>query len=628
MKPLPKPAVSSTPSIAQNIFSPPDQLPTLSPNPVSVSPQQAPREILRQLPESSPAPANSTTAHLLVDTLADYGVSHIFGVPGGAIEDLNTALYESRRITPIVAKHEEGAAFMADGFARVSGRLGVCCSTAGPGASNLITGIATAHADNIPVLALTGQVATSVFGKGAIQESGAEGVNMTGVFRNFTKYSGMVISEQRALYMIQKAVRLATSGPSGAVHLNLPTDIMKRRVCAENTKLRSSELRLFDRNGVKRAAAALAKARRPVLLAGWGVVLSRGARELFELAELLGIPVATSPKAKGVFPESHPLSLGVLGFAGSGVAKEYITENDIDVLVGVGTSFNEMMTGGWDERLSPTDHLIHIDVDAEEIGKNYDTSIGLCGDARTVLKEICFALERLEPCQKPGLHSRSAAEKEIAGLRIKHVMNGHRQPAREGFYHPMDLVLDLQKSCSLDTIWFADIGNIMAWAIRHMIIDRAYSFFVPLGFGSMGYAVAAPVGAQLAFPDRPMVTLVGDGGFLMNGFEVATAVNYGIPVVWVVFNNGMLGMVHHGRKLFSTPVPEGIPSSFQRVDFAKIAEGLGARGIRVDGRTPVSRELMEDIFASGRPTVLDVQIDEMVVPPIHSRISTVDKHFR
>jgi acetolactate synthase-1/2/3 large subunit len=564
----------------------------------------------------------------MIELLGHEGVKYIFGVPGGAIEDLNVALYRNKQgILPIVSKHEEGAAFMADGYARVSGNLGVCCATAGPGASNLITGLASSNADQIPVLALTGQVATSVFGKGAIQESGSEGVNITNIFRNFTKYSGMLITEDRAQYMLQKAVRLAKTGPSGATHLNLPTDIMKKDVNLQKLCTFKTDARLFDEESVKKAAQHLIAAKNPVIIAGWGVVLSRAAYELLELAQLLQIPVATSPKAKGVFPESHPLSLGVLGFAGNPMAKEFIIDSGkVDVLVAVGTSFSEMMTGGWDDRLLPKDHLIHIDIDPEKIGKNYCTSVALVGDARMNLKELSKAAVDERSSKNAHIHINSV-HKSLAELRAQHAVPEHDLTTQGNLYHPQKLVLDVQKSFAGNTIYFADIGTSMAWAIRHMTIDTPYSFFVSLGFGSMGYAVAAPVGAKVAMPDRPVVALVGDGSFLMNGFEVATAVNYNIPVVWVIFNNAMLGMVHHGRRLFKTPIPDGISPIFKRVDYAKVAEGLGARGIRIDKETEITPELAQSIIDSGQPTVLDVWVDHDVVPPIHSRIATVDKHF-
>ncbi len=474
-------------------------------------------------------------AELIIRTLSRMGIKYIFGIPGGAIEDLNTAIFNEKDMIAIVTKHEEGAAFMADGFARVSGELGVCCATSGPGASNLITGLASAYADSIPVLALTGQVATSVFGKGALQESGAEGVNMVSIFKTFTKYSGMLINEKRAQYMLHKAIRSALFGPTGPVHLNLPINMMKKEVKEEVGHSLKAAIRMFDSVGVRDAAKKLVMAKHPVIIAGWGVTLSRGAYELLELAQLLQVPVATSPKGKGVFPENHPLSLGVLGFAGNPAAKEYIIEEDVDVMLAVGTSFNEMMTIGWDQKLAPKGCLIHIDINHESIGKNYLAAIGLEGDARATLKELC----------KEVLEERSIRGKKVCSLaghvqqlKTKEQKNNNPPEVKDASrYHPIDLVQDLQKSCPEDTIFFADMGGVMAWATRYMTFEIPYCFYMSMGFGSMGYAVAAPVGAKLARPERAVVAMVGDGSFQMNGFEVATAVNYNLPVVWVVFNN-------------------------------------------------------------------------------------------
>jgi acetolactate synthase-1/2/3 large subunit len=567
-------------------------------------------------------------AELIIDLLENLGVKYIFGIPGGALEDINTALYNSKKIKPIVTKHEQGAAFMADGYARLSGILGVCCTTAGPGATNLVTGIASSYLDSIPVLALTGQVATTVFGKGAIQESGSESINLTGIFDNITKYSGMIFSEKRAQYMTQKAIKRALSRPTGPVHLNLPSDVMKREVILDMPYSPMPESRLIDRAGIEEAAVLLRDAKRPVIIAGWGVVLSKAAEQLKALAELLDIPVTTSPKAKGIFPESHPLSLGVLGFAGSPVSKEYLLEGDVDVVLGVGTSFNEMMTSGWDKRINPTEHLIQIDVDPEKIGRNYFTSHALVGDASKALKTLIGALTNGGKASIKNSKIGTGRRDEVAVIKQRHSNVYARSNNNNGHYSPRNLVLDIQKHFPDDTIYFADIGNSMAWAIHLMKIDNPYSFFVPLGFGSMGYSVAACIGAKLAVADRPVVTICGDGGFLMTGNEVATAVNYNIPVVWIVFNNGMLGMVHHGRKLFKTPVPEGIPSVFaNRVDFVKLAEGYGAQGIRIDTPDGLTKELVDQVIASGKPTVIDVIVDEKEVPPIHSRIATVDKFF-
>lgn len=560
-------------------------------------------------------------AELVVFALGNMDVKYIFGIPGGAIEDLNTAIFCDEDIESIVTKHEEGAAFMADGYARVSGEIGVCCATSGPGASNLITGLASAYADSIPVLALTGQVATSVFGKGALQEAGAEGVNIVSIFRTFTKYSGMLIDERRVQYMLQKAIRTALSGPTGPVHLNLPINMMKRQVEYESVCSLRNNTRMFNTQRVREAAVKLVRAKHPVIVAGWGVSLSRGAYELRELAQLLQIPVATSPKGKGVFPENHPLSLGVLGFAGNPAAAEYVVGEDVDVMLAVGTSFNEMMSSGWSEELAPKDCLIHIDVNHEAIGRNYCAAIGLEGDARMTIKELSKAVIEERSCQ--GMRT-SSFEKRVAELKQQEECKAQQDIHDSTLYHPRKLVEELQASCPDETIFFADMGCVMAWATRYMKFSVPYCFYQSMGFGSMGYAVAAPVGAKLAKPERPVVAMVGDGSFQMNGFEVATAVNYDLPVVWVVFNNAMLGMVYHGRRLFTKPIPDGLTPHFKRVDFVKIAEGLGARGIKVETPGAITKEFMNDVFEANVPTVIDVHIDEEAVPPIHARIKTVD----
>ncbi|MBI5212230.1 MAG: thiamine pyrophosphate-binding protein, partial [Nitrospirae bacterium] len=302
-----------------------------------------------------------TAAELIIKCLEDHGVEYIFGIPGGALEPLNNALYKSK-IKVIVTKHEEGAAFMADGYARLSGKIGVCFGTTGPGATNLTTGIASSYADSIPLLVLTGQVATSVFGKGAMQEFINESLGIVNMFRRITKYSDMIINEKRTQEMVSKAVKMALTGRTGPVHLNLPTDIMKREVSDKGGRITIGQAAVFDREGVKKAARLILSAKRPVMIAGWGTVLSKADKELLELAEMMDIPVATSPKAKSVFNELHPLSLGVLGFAGSPIAKEYIIEKDVDVMLAIGTSFNEWPTSGWYKRLPPIKAMIQIDI--------------------------------------------------------------------------------------------------------------------------------------------------------------------------------------------------------------------------------------------------------------------------
>jgi acetolactate synthase-1/2/3 large subunit len=333
----------------------------------------------------------------------------------------------------------------------------------------------------------------------------------------------------------------------------------------------------------------------------------------------MDIPVTTSPKAKGIMSESHPLSLGVLGFAGSPIAREYVINNSVDVMLAIGTSFNEFVTSGWDRRLTHMRLLIQIDIDFDEIGKNYYVDVAIGGDARTALRELIYELSR----RNRRKNARDNRRKEVQI--IKDSVTETDGNLDQMPYNPQKLIMDMAEAMPDETIYFADNGNCMAWAIRHLNINMPYSFYVGLGFASMGFAAAAAVGGKLAAGDRPVIALVGDGSFLMNGVEVATAVNYNIPVIWVIMNNSMLGTVYHGRKLAN--LPEGINSTFKQVDFVKLAEGYGARGIRITKPGEINREMMAEIIAAGVPTVLDVIIDPEVVPPIHSRIASLEKLY-
>ncbi|MFA7009533.1 MAG: thiamine pyrophosphate-binding protein, partial [Elusimicrobiales bacterium] len=314
----------------------------------------------------------TTAAKLLVEYLKQEGVEYVFGIPGAPLMPFYEALYETGWIKPILAKHEEGAAFMADGYARVSGKLGVCCATTGPGATNLITGVACAYADSIPMLVLTAQVATTAFGKGAVQESTYHGVDIVDMFKAVSKSSIMLPSPEKMGDVLRASLRMALSGRKGPVHINLPADFMKKAISAsmvtpEQYRVTAHQ---FDRNAIKEASNQLMHARRPVILAGNGVNLSGGQEELRRLSERLNIPVATSPKAKGAFPENHIYSMGVFGFGASLQAEKYLLSGEVDVLLAVGTSLGESVTCGWDSKLTPSKALIQIDIDPGEIGKN------------------------------------------------------------------------------------------------------------------------------------------------------------------------------------------------------------------------------------------------------------------
>ncbi len=562
-------------------------------------------------------------ADLLIKYLEQEGVEYVFEVPGAALKHINDALFDSKKITPILTKHEEGAAFMACGYARVSGKLGVCMGTAGPGSTNMMTGVASAYGDSTPVLVLTGQVSTSTFGKGAMQESTNDGVDTVAMYKPLTKYGAMVYKGPMLPEMIRRALRYALSGKQGPVHLNLPRDVMEEEIEIDLRRVETYRgwPQPFDRESIKKASTYLLKAERPAMLLGNGTLSSNATEEAKTIAEMLNIPVITTPKAKSAFPSDHALSLGPFGFGSSLLAEKYLTEG-IDVLLTVGTRFAEWATQAWDKRLLPTKALLQVDINPYEIGKNYPVTVGLVGDAKAILTEIYYEIKRqvknlpdFKPSQSMVEFAKFKQESQIYLDEEK--MYSDYNPIK-----PQRLMKDLRDSLPRETIIFADGGNSVTWTTHYFPVYLPNTFIIGNGFSSVGYSTAAVVGAKFAVPDRPVIAIVGDGAFLMNGMELATAVNYDLPVVWVILNDARLGMVYHGQKMSKGRL---VASTFKRVDFVKIAEGLGAQGMRIEKPGEINKAMMDEIIASGKPTVLDVIIDAEEPPPLKSRMASLAK---
>ena len=557
---------------------------------------------------------------LLLRYLEQEGVEYIFGIPGGPIMPLYEALYERGRIKPILTKHEGGAAFMADGYARVSGKIGVCCTTAGPGATNALTGVAVACADHIPVLLLTAQVATQHFGKGAFQESSPEGADAVSLYRPVTKWSTMLPHPDSMGAVVRKALRLLTSGRPGPVHINLPCNFMTQPVPAEllpSAQYRFSA-RTFDRAAVKEASAALSAARRPVILAGHGVNLARAWGPLRELAERFQIPVATTFKAKGALPEDHPLSLGLFSHSGSPGVRDYVADPETDVLLVIGTSLGEASSCGWDERLSRKKALLQIDIDPADIGRNYPVDVALVGDAHAVLRELRFEMER--EFQKGPLAA--VLRPQDAGRPAPEDLPGAADQG-PGPLKPRALLAELRQALPRDAVLFVDNGTIRTWAGRYFPVYRENCFFVNMGLASMGYAVAGSIGGALAGRKRPVVALVGDAAFAMNGMEVHTAVEYGVPVVWVVVNNGGHGMIYHGERLqFGGKFRSSIFA--KRLRIRELAKAMGAASFLVERPGELGAALEKALRLPG-PCVIEAATDLHEVPPMGARVLALQR---
>jgi acetolactate synthase-1/2/3 large subunit len=570
---------------------------------------------------TSDRPPECKAAEYLIEALAEAGVQYLFGVIGGAVVPLFTATV-GRRTQIVMTKHEAGAAFMADGYARVSGGLGACVATSGPGATNLMTGVASAYADSIPMVVLTGQVATKAFGRGALQESSSEGVDIVEVFKQVTRYSTLAFRADRLPAVWHKALRMAVGARPGPVHLSLPADVQEQAIQRPMKVTPSAHrTKTYDRSAIKQAALHLLRARRPAILAGHGVILAGACDELRALAEMLEIPVATTPKGKGAFPEDHRLSVGPFGYSGSPLAQWYLLESGIDVLLAVGTSLSEWGTLGWDRRLQPSDSLLHVDIDPYEVGKNYRVTVPVIGDAKSGLTELCYEIRRQ---QQRYLHWRRGSAKLEPPPDRPRFLNADAMDSNAVPIKPQRLMRDLQEVLPRDTLVFVDGGANRSWAIHYWQSLYPRTFFCATGMASMGFGVAGAIGGKFAAPDRVVLSITGDGGFLMNGMEVSTAVHYGKQVIWVVLNDAGYGMAYHAARLRNI---SDVGTRYPRVDCARVAEGLGAQAFRIREPGEINRELVQRILASGRPTVLDVEIDPEEVAPFGGRLETLWDYF-
>ncbi|WP_170135883.1 thiamine pyrophosphate-binding protein [Nannocystis exedens] len=549
--------------------------------------------------------------HQLLEQLELEGVTHVFGVPGGPLSALFEALKARGRMRFVLARHEAGAAFMANAHARVRGEPAVCCVTSGPGATNALTGVASAHADSLPVLYLTGQVATGMFGLGAIQESTWHGVDVVEILRPVTKLSAMVVTAQMGMRMLRHALRTATTGRPGPVHLNIPADLARVKVpyeVREPASYRPPCLSMARAEDIEQAARLLAGARRPTLFAGHGVALARAEAALLRLAERLQAPVVTSPKGKSVFPEDHPLSLGVFGMGGHARSDRYL--EDDDVILVIGSSLGEFASSAWSQRLRAPGAFLQIDVDPLQLGKNYPVTLGLVGDARATLDAITEALPPGPP--------RTAPEALVNLTReVPRWEQAEQRVSEASPLSPPRVITELRAALPDDGLLFVDTGNSNLWAGHHFEARRPGTYFSDMGLAAMGSAVAGVIGAALAAPRRRAVALTGDAAFAMHGFEVHTAVELGVPVTWVVLDNAGHGMIQQGEQL-AFGGDAGFYGFRHRIDAAAVARGFGAVGVEVDD-VPSLRAALRQALAGDRPTVINVRVDPTVMAPTLAR---------
>lgn len=551
-----------------------------------------------------------TVAETVVDYLRAEGVRHVFGVIGSALLDIMDVLYRTREIQYIATQHEQGAAFAADGYARITRGPGVCMATVGPGATNLVSGIAQAYVESSPVIAIVGEVSTRIYGKGA---SNFHEIDQVSMFRPITKLSVRLERPERIGEIMQLAFRTALSGRKGPVYIGIPKDLTGKEV---NLEVPSPEAyrptcRVRpDEESLSRALDILLGAKRPAILAGGGVLWSDAIGELEEFATLTGIPVAATETHKGILPEDHPLYLGSVGTLGSPVAVRRLRVADAILCIGCTLSQNTTIRYG-NLVIPPSAKLIHVDIDPAEIGKTYPVSVGLVGDARAVLKDL-INLARTAITDRRAFIEASLAEVATAKQQLAEERRGEEASSAVPITRPR-LWREIRSAVSRDAIIVGESGATHMWFVSRF---PAYTpAWGPGEFSVMGSGLCIALGMKVARPERQVVCITGDGAFMMTGLEMATAVKNNIPIVVVVPHNSVYGNVrwqqktYYGGRYIGTDLP--VP------DLAKLAEVLGAHGERVEKPGDIAPAIKRAL-ACGKPAVVDVLIDaseDTLVPP-------------
>ncbi|MGD8530364.1 MAG: biosynthetic-type acetolactate synthase large subunit [Syntrophobacterales bacterium] len=556
-----------------------------------------------------------TGAQIFFECLKAEGVEVVFGLPGGAVIDIYDEM-PKHNIRHILVRHEQGATHMADGYARATGKVGVCLVTSGPGATNTVTGIATAYCDSIPIVVFTGQVPTPLIGNDAFQEA-----DIVGITRPCTKHNYLVKDVRDLARVIREAFFLARSGRPGPVLVDLPKDVVAGKTdfkYPKNIAMKGYKPTTEAHMGqIKRAYTAIAKAKRPVIYAGGGVILSSAAKELKELGESLKCPVTTTLMGLGGFPAPHDLWLGMLGMHGTFRANMAVANTD--VLIGIGARFDDRVTGKLDE-FAPSAKIIHIDIDPTSISKNVRVDIPIVGDCKDALKKLVQLvkenpIEGLEKQRQPWL-DQIQKWKETYPLAYEQ---------KDDVIKPQYVVEMLYKLCKeKNPIITTEVGQNQMWAAQYYHYSKPRTLLTSGGLGTMGYGMPAAIGAQAAFPERLVIDIAGDGSIQMCIQELTTAVENNLQVKVAILNNQYLGMVRQWQQLFYEK--QYCATCLKLApDFVKLAEAYGAVGLRATKPSEVEKVILEAI-ATPKPVIMDfvVNPEECVYPMVPAGAATTE----
>jgi len=564
---------------------------------------------------------------LILSYLQRWGIEYVFGVLGGSIEPFYNALARSERnkgIKSIVARHETGAAFMADGYARETGKVGVCCSTAGPGATNLLTGVACAYADNIPLLVISAQTSIEKFGRGALQDGSCAGINTVEIFNHCTRFNTLVSHSAQLEPKLLQAMSYARSNTPGPVHLSVPLDVMREAIEESRTVV---GMRAFINHQVVPSQEAmqlvlkeLATKEKVTVVIGEGAAGAIGG--IIALIEARDWLFVTTPRAKGLVNHYHPLYRGVFGFAGHESAKDALLPENAERVVVIGTALDEVSTSGWDDSAIMSNRLIHLSDNPEHLSRSYMAKLCILGSLELMLKPFVGVLTGNNHRKKWLI------QQNEFGLPSHLVIDNHEKcVVQEGKVKPQALMTYLSDVCPDDTRALFDSGNSFLWGIHYWNCRRPINFdakktlfHIGIGFASMGWAIGAAVGVAAGAKGKPVVCVTGDGSMLMSGQEITVALQHNLNVLFVVLNDSSLGMVRHGQKLSGG---ESIGHELPKINFAMMAQAMGIKSYRIESMDDLMALNIPLLVSQNKPCLLDVVIDGDEVPPMGSRMKVL-----
>lgn len=602
-------------------------------------------ESARSRATTSSPDSTYTYADLIVDYLSHIGVEYVFGIQGGAIEPFFNALGRAGRrpsrhlcktqrallrkrtepeIRPraVFARHESGAAFMADGYFRESGRLGVCCATTGPGSTNMLTGVASAYADQIPMLVITPQTSLPNFGKAALQESSDQAVDIVGMYAHCTRYNTLISHPSQLEGALVTALIKAFGQPRGPVHLSIPLDIMNMPIPEDKlpsyfnvgTQMRAQ--RVVETQALQQMqcdiSQAIDKKERLVFVLGQGC--GDALPEIMAVIEASGADFITTPSGKRWAESYHPQYKGVFGWAGHKTAREALEADDVYRLIVIGSGLTETDTGGWDKALL-NDHLIHVEACAENFSHSPMAYLHVFGDIPSIFSALVQNLD-LTVQDRPIAKERKGLPAQLGYDSLTPDGSEH------GLIKPQRLMQSLSERLPVDTRVLLDAGNAWCWGLHYLHMPQSGMVRTAMGFGSMAWAIGAAVGTSIAGGGTPTVCLTGDGSYLMSGQELTVAIEQRLSVVFLILNDSALGMVKHGQRLGNA---ERIGNALPAVDFATMAQAAGAQGLRIDTIEAFDALDFEAILSAEWPTVIDVCIDGEEPPPMGERIKVLHK---